>query len=128
MRRRHKGQFDYYNELGIPEDANRATIKKAYRSLAIRYHPDKNPGNSVAEARFKRVAEAYEILSDLIKRQDYDNHDHPAVKVMPKAGDRHTDGSKKQAPEPSPFVDWVKARENVDDIIFKNNPFTRYQR
>ena len=128
MRRRAKGQFDYYNELGVPEDANLATIKRAYRILAVKYHPDKNPGIAVAETKFKRIAEAYEILSDPIKRQAYDDHDHPAVRVTAKAGDKHTDGSAKQAPEPSPFVDWVKACEDASGIIFQSNPFTKYQK
>ena len=63
---------DYYDVLGINKDADEATIKKAYRKLAKKYHPDTNPGNQEAEAKFKEVTEAYEILSDKEKRKLYD--------------------------------------------------------
>jgi len=128
MRRRKKGLFDYYHELGVPEDADLSAIKAAYRILAVKYHPDKNPGNPVAEKRFLRIAEAYQVLSKPEARTAYDNHDHPAVRVKVKPGDTHTDGSAKAAPEPSPFVDFVKRRADVEDVIFQNNPFTSYQK
>jgi len=63
---------DYYEVLGVPKDADASTIKKAYRKLAIMYHPDKNPGNKEAEEKFKEAAEAYDILSNDEKRQKYD--------------------------------------------------------
>ena len=53
---------DYYEVLGIAKDATADEIKKAYRKLAIKYHPDKNPGNKEAEEKFKEIAEAYEVL------------------------------------------------------------------
>ena len=59
---------DYYAALGVPKDADAAAIKKAYRKLATELHPDKNPGNSEAEARFKEVSEAYDVLSDTKRR------------------------------------------------------------
>ena len=59
---------DYYEVLGIGKDADEAAIKKAYRVLAKKYHPDMNPGDKEAEAKFKEVGEAYEILSDREKR------------------------------------------------------------
>src|SRR5690349_22560105 len=63
---------DYYQALGVAKDASAAAIKKAYRKLARELHPDKNPGNAQAEARFKEVSEAYDVLSDATKRKEYD--------------------------------------------------------
>jgi len=70
---------DYYEVLGVSKDANVATIKKAYRKLAIKYHPDKNPGDKKAEEQFKEAAEAYEVLSDESKRARYDRFGHAGV-------------------------------------------------
>ena len=67
---------DYYDILGISRNADQAEIKSAYRKLAIKYHPDKNPGNSEAEEKFKEAAEAYEVLSNTEKRQRYDQFGH----------------------------------------------------
>ena len=63
---------DYYAALGVPKDADATAIKKAYRKLAQELHPDKNPGNADAEARFKDVSEAYDVLSDSKRRAEYD--------------------------------------------------------
>ncbi|EFC84092.1 molecular chaperone DnaJ [Parafrankia sp. EUN1f] len=63
---------DYYAALGVPKDASAADIKKAYRKLARELHPDKNPGDLKAEARFKEVSEAYDVLSDETRRREYD--------------------------------------------------------
>ena len=69
---------DYYEVLGVSKNATEADLKKAYRSLAKQYHPDVNPGNKEAEAKFKEINEAYEILSDTEKRQQYDQFGHDA--------------------------------------------------
>ena len=69
---------DYYEVLGISKEANQDEIKKAYRTLAKKYHPDMNPGNKEAEANFKEVNEAYAVLSDEDKRQKYDQFGHAA--------------------------------------------------
>ena len=63
---------DYYKALGVAKDASQADIKKAYRKLARELHPDKNPGDAKAEARFKEVSEAYGVLSDESRRREYD--------------------------------------------------------
>ena len=63
---------DYYEVLGLTKDATEADIKKAYRKLAIKYHPDRNPGDTTAEEKFKEAAEAYDVLHDPQKRQQYD--------------------------------------------------------
>lgn len=72
-------QQDYYELLGVARDANQETIKKAFRKLALQYHPDKNPGNKEAEEKFKAIATAYEILSDPQKRSQYDQFGHAGV-------------------------------------------------
>ena len=69
---------DFYEILGITKSADAAAIKKAYRKKAIEYHPDKNPGDAVAEENFKKAAEAYEILSDPQKKAKYDQYGHQA--------------------------------------------------
>lgn len=70
---------DYYEVLGVKKDASDDEIKKAYRKLAIKYHPDKNPGDKEAEAKFKEAAEANEVLSDKQKRARYDQFGHAGV-------------------------------------------------
>ena len=67
---------DYYEVLGVPRTATADEIKKAYRKMAIKYHPDKNPDNKEAEEKFKEAAEAYDVLSDSEKRQRYDQFGH----------------------------------------------------
>ena len=62
---------DYYDVLGVNKNASDSEIKKAYRKVAIKYHPDKNPNNKSAEEKFKEAAEAYEILSNSEKKQKY---------------------------------------------------------
>ncbi len=69
---------DYYEVLGVAKNAEATAIKKAYRKLAVKYHPDKNPDNKAAEDKFKEAAEAYEILSDPQKRARYDRMGHRA--------------------------------------------------
>lgn len=69
---------DYYEVLGVAKDADEATLKKAYRKLAKKYHPDTNPGDKEAEAKFKEASEAYAVLSDADKRRQYDQFGHAA--------------------------------------------------
>ncbi|MFQ5445577.1 MAG: molecular chaperone DnaJ [Saprospiraceae bacterium] len=70
---------DYYEILGVSKGADEAAIKKAYRKKALEYHPDRNPGDKVAEEKFKEAAEAYEVLSDKDKRARYDRFGHAGV-------------------------------------------------
>jgi molecular chaperone DnaJ len=79
---------DFYAILGVPQDADEAAIKKAYRRLARKYHPDQNPGDTTAEQRFKDIGEAHSVLSDPEQRREYD-----AIRQMTRGGARFTAGS-----------------------------------
>ena len=70
---------DYYDVLGVSKDASEAELKKAYRKMALKYHPDKNPDNKEAEEKFKEAAEAYEVLRDPQKRSRYDQFGHQGM-------------------------------------------------
>ena len=67
---------DYYEILGVSRNASANEIKKQYRKVAIKYHPDKNPGNKQAEEKFKKISEAYHVLSDSKRRSAYDQFGH----------------------------------------------------
>ncbi len=81
---------DYYELLGVKRDASADEIKKSYRQLALKYHPDRNPGDKSAEEKFKEIGEAYEVLSDAQKRATYDQFGHQAF--APGAGARSPRG------------------------------------
>ena len=76
---------DYYEVLGINRDASDEEIKKSYRKLAMKWHPDRNPDNPKAEGNFKEAKEAYEILSDANKRAAYDQYGHAGVDQIGRA-------------------------------------------
>ncbi len=80
------GKRDYYEILGVERGASAEAIKSAYRKLAMKYHPDRNPGDQQAEERFKEAAEAYAILNDSEKRQAYDRFGHQGVGGMGQGG------------------------------------------
>jgi molecular chaperone DnaJ len=82
---------DYYEVLGISRDADENEIKKAYRKLAMKHHPDRNAGDTKAEEKFKEAKEAYEILSDTSKRAAYDQYGHAGVDTSA-AGAGHGQG------------------------------------
>ncbi len=77
---------DYYEVLGTTKDASEEEVKKAYRKLAVKYHPDKNPGDKTAEEKFKELGEAYEVLCDPQKRAAYDRYGHTAFDPRTRAG------------------------------------------
>src|SRR4051794_39803574 len=81
-------EADYYETLGVPRDATPEAIKKAYRTQARKYHPDVNPGDKKAEAKFKEAQQAYDILSDAEKRSLYDRYGKAAFEGMAAAGPR----------------------------------------
>ena len=71
---------DYYEILGVERTSSKDDIKRAYRKLAMEYHPDKNPGDEKAEDKFKELAEAYEVLSSEEKRRIYDQFGHEGLR------------------------------------------------
>jgi molecular chaperone DnaJ len=83
---------DFYEILGVNRSASKEEIKAAYRKLAVKYHPDKNPGNKEAEEKFKEAAHAYEILSDDAKRQQYDQVGHANFENMNAGGHGNAHG------------------------------------
>src|SRR6478752_10783047 len=82
---------DFYEILGISKNADAAEIKKAYRKSALKYHPDKNPGDKEAEENFKLAAEAYEVLSDPQKKAKYDQYGHQGLRGQPMHDFSHMD-------------------------------------
>jgi len=81
-------QRDYYDILGVPRNASPEELKRAYRKKALKYHPDRNPGDSDAEHKFKEAAEAFEVLTDAEKRQLYDAYGHEGLKGVRMRGFR----------------------------------------
>jgi molecular chaperone DnaJ len=80
------GKADYYEVLGVAKDAGDEDIKRAYRKMAVKYHPDKNPGDKSAEEKFREATEAYEILKDPKKRAQYDQFGHAAFEAAKGGG------------------------------------------
>lgn len=104
---------DYYEVLGVGRNAGEAEIKKAYRQMALKYHPDKNPGNKEAEDKFKEAAEAYEVLSDKEKRQRYDQFGHSGMGGFGGNGGGH-------------HMNMEDIFSNFGDIFGGHNPFESF--
>ncbi len=103
---------DYYEILGVERSASTEEIKRAYRRLAIRFHPDRNPDDPEAEARFKEATEAYSVLSDPHKRARYDQFGHAAFR---------RDGGGGAGPagfDPSDFAPFVEIFEGLFGEVF----------
>ncbi|MFL5582883.1 MAG: DnaJ domain-containing protein, partial [Gemmatimonadaceae bacterium] len=82
---------DFYSTLGVPRDASEDDLKKAYRRLAMQYHPDRNNGSKEAEERFKAITEAYDVLRDPQKRQVYDRYGEAGLRGGGAGGFHHVD-------------------------------------
>lgn len=106
---------NYYEILGVPREASAEEIKKVYRRLARQYHPDLNPGNKEAEEKFKDIGEAYEVLSDIDKRAEYDQFSR-YWKQRGFAGNRSARGGKS----------WFNSRENDDKDDDYYSQFTEF--
>ncbi|HIR28254.1 MAG TPA: DnaJ domain-containing protein [Candidatus Choladousia intestinigallinarum] len=107
---------DYYEVMGVPKSADAAAIKKAYRRLAKKYHPDTNAGDSEAEAKFKEVTEAYNILSDKEKRKLYDQFGHAAFE-----GNTGGDSSGYSQGEPGSYSYYsYSGPEGFEDDFFRD--------
>src|SRR6059058_480869 len=83
---------DYYEILGVPKNASEEEIKKAYRKLAMKFHPDRNEGDKNAESKFKEAKEAYEMLSSADKRAAYDQFGHAGVDPNMRGGGPGAEG------------------------------------
>ena len=103
---------DYYEVLGVSRDVSASDLKKAYRKLALQYHPDKNSGNPEAEKKFKEISEAYGILSDPQRKSAYDQFGHDAVNQG--AGGSGGFGG-------SPFSDISDISDIFDDFFGSSN-------
>ena len=73
---------DFYEVLGVPKNADEGALRKAYRQMAMKYHPDRNPDDRSAEEKFKEASEAYEVLSDADKRGRYDRFGHQGINIF----------------------------------------------
>ena len=108
---------DYYKILGVPRDADGATIKKAFRKLAKQYHPDTNNGNTEAEKKFREINEAYSVLSDEGKRKEYDKNKQGEQKFSENG---ESQGTRKKAQTTNPFAGFTAQNFKMDfgDMMF----------
>jgi len=107
---------DYYKTLGVAKDATQAEIKKQYRKLAVKYHPDKNPGNKSAEEKFKELSEANEVLGDPVKRKKYDELGSNWKQYEQGGAGQSRGGSQQRGPGGSQYY----SAEDFDDSPFSD--------
>ena len=111
---------DYYEVLGVSRTADDADVKSAYRKLALKYHPDRNPGDKTAEERFKEAAEAYSVLADPEKRSRYDRFGHAGVSGASGGG---------AGVDPTIFNDFGDILGGLGDLFgFGAGPWTRWRK
>lgn len=114
--------MDYYKILGVPRDADEEQIKRAYRKKAKQYHPDLNPGNAEAEAKFKDIVEAYEVLGNAEKRREYDARQERTAGFGQNTGQNRTrDKSGVSAPQMN-FGDFTRDMEKYFGFSFTADP------
>ena len=128
---------DLYKELGVDKNASSDEIKKAYRNLAFKYHPDRNEGNKEAEDKFKRINEAYSVLGDESKRRQYDLYGSSSSSGYSSSGSQGGNSSYGQsygtygsynsydwASDASAFWEFFRQAENNQDTSQRNNTYT----
>ena len=128
---------DLYKELGVDKNASSDEIKKAYRNLAFKYHPDRNEGNKAAEDKFKKINEAYSVLGDEAKRRQYDLYGSSSSQSYSSSGSGSSGsgygqsygtygpyGSNDWSSSDSAFWEFFRQAENSQDSSQKNNTYT----
>ncbi|MDE7200095.1 MAG: DnaJ domain-containing protein [Lachnospiraceae bacterium] len=110
--------MDYYKILGVPRDADEEQIKRAYRKKAKQYHPDLNPGNAEAEAKFKEIVEAYEVLGNAEKREAYDLKQEKAAGFGQKTGQNRTENKNRASARQVNFGEFTKDMEKYFGFSF----------
>lgn len=116
--RKRESFMDYYKILGVPRDADEGQIKRAYRKKAKQYHPDLNPGNAEAEAKFKNIVEAYEVLGNAEKRRQYDAKQEKAAGFGQKTGQNRTSDKNRAATPRMNFGEFTKDMEKYFGFSF----------
>lgn len=110
--------MDYYRILGVPGDADEEQIKRAYRKKAKQYHPDLNPGNAEAEAKFKEIVEAYEVLGNAEKRESYDLKQKRAAGFGQKTTQNRTENKNRASAPQVNFGEFTKDMEKYFGFSF----------
>ena len=110
--------MDYYKILGVPRDADEEQIKRAYRKKAKQYHPDLNPGNAEAEAKFKEIVEAYEVFGNAEKRESYDLKQEKAAGFGQKTGQNRTENKNRASARQVNFGEFTKDMEKYFGFSF----------